>query len=113
MTKSLSSTEITFLDDLSKDRDPGIKRRAREIRDRLSMKPMTEILAFVPDGTITAKARACGVSRQTFYTWMNGARPKKAQAARLAKITGFTIAEIRGFASPAPTSSPTARVPSR
>jgi hypothetical protein len=110
---NLSSQRIAILDSLANDPSPGIKRRARELRDRLSVRPMKEILARVPGTTVTTRARVCGVSRQTFYTWMNGARPKKAQAAQLAKITGFTIAEIRGFASSPPTASPTARIPSR
>jgi hypothetical protein len=97
---NLSSQRISILDSLANDPSPGIKRRAQELRDRLALRPMTEILAAVPGSTITAKARACGVSRPTFYTWMNGARPKKAPAARLAKITGFSIAEIRGSSAP-------------
>jgi hypothetical protein len=102
------------LDGLTENCDPGIKRRARELRDMLSARPMNEILAAIPDGTITAKARTCGVSRQTFYTWMNGARPKKAQAARLAMITGYTVAEIRGFSSaPAAAAPPAPLVPPR
>jgi len=103
---NLSSHEIALLDGLTKDPNPGIKRRARELRDKLSVRPMREILARIPDKTVAAKARACGVSRQTFYTWMNGSRPKKRPAARLAAITGFTIAEIRGSSAPAPPTAP-------
>jgi DNA invertase Pin-like site-specific DNA recombinase len=91
---------------IKRTRDPALKRRAAKLRDKLAQRPMPEILNLVPGETVIAKAKACGVSRQTFYTWLNGSVPHPKQAARLAKITGISIAEIRGSAprsaAPAP-----------
>jgi hypothetical protein len=81
---------------IKRTRDPVTKRRASILRDTLSQRPMAEIINAVPGSTITAQAALCKVSRQTFYNWMNGAVPNTRQAQRLTKITGYTIAEIRG-----------------
>jgi transcriptional regulator with XRE-family HTH domain len=91
---------------IKRTQDATLKRRARELRDRLSQRPMSEILNLVPGETVIAKAKICGVSRQTFYTWLNGSIPHPKQAARLAKVTGVSIAEIRGSTPRAPASAP-------
>ena len=62
---------------------------------------MTVILAQVEGDSIAAKIDAIGIkSRQTYYYWRDGAtRPSKKWAKRLAKLTGFSVDEIRGHAA--------------
>lgn len=75
------------------------ERMKLKLEARLAAVPMSEVLAKMPQTSITAKARAVGVSRQTFYLWLHDAtRPDEAHAQKLAKITGFSVAEIRGRA---------------
>jgi hypothetical protein len=81
--------------------DPIIEKRLAQLNDKLARRPIAEIIAMIPGETDAAKARACGVSRQTFHNWRNGTIPQKAHAVRLAKVTGFSIAEIRGSSAPA------------
>jgi hypothetical protein len=90
--------------------DPEISRRAADLRDRLLQRPMPKILDLVWGDTITEKARRCGVSRQTFHSWMNGARPNPRQAIRLAKLTDLSVAEIRGSSATTPAAARAARV---
>jgi DNA-binding XRE family transcriptional regulator len=51
--------------------------------------PMAEILAKVPGDTIAERARAIGVSRQTYYVWQDEKfRPVETQAKRISRLTG-------------------------
>lgn len=71
--------------------------RLEKIQRRLRATPMSKILAKVP-GVWTEKARRIGVTRQTLYLWTRGeTRPSNVQARKLAKLTGFSYAEIRGL----------------
>ena len=75
----------------------SLGRFAIRMRSRLNATPMSDILAKMPEQTISAKARALGVSRQTIHYWLNGdTRPDDVQARKLAKLTGYDVAEIRG-----------------
>jgi len=79
--------------------DEGARLIAKYVADRLS-RPMSTILARVPGKSVIEKARAAGVSRQSFYSWLKGeTRPSGAQAQVLAKLTGYSVEEIRGSAS--------------
>lgn len=75
--------------------------RASKMRDRLKATPMTDILDQVlPGQPVAAKAKAVGVSRQTFYYWLNGeTRPNRKQAKRIHTLTGVDTDEIRGYAA--------------
>ena len=72
--------------------------RAAKMRDRLLATPMADILDKVlPGQPVAAKAKAIGVSRQTFYYWLSGeTRPNQKQAKRLHHLTGVNADEIRG-----------------
>jgi transcriptional regulator with XRE-family HTH domain len=75
----------------------SLERFAIRMRSRMNAMPMADILAKMPGDTITAKARALGVSRQTIHYWLNGeTRPDDVQARKLEKLTGFSVAVIRG-----------------
>lgn len=75
----------------------GLELHAKRIQQRLNAVPMSKVLAKVEAGSIAAKARAIGVSRQTIYYWLNDiTRPNEEQAKKLAKLTGFSADEIRG-----------------
>jgi DNA-binding XRE family transcriptional regulator len=76
----------------------GLELHAKRIRQRLNAVPMTKVLAKM-EGSIAAKARLLGVSRQTLYYWLNEVtRPNRDQSIKLAKLTGFSADEIRGRA---------------
>ena len=75
----------------------GVTRRAMKMRARLTATPMSIILDKVPGASVIEKAKALGVSRQTFYYWLDGVtRPNIRQARKLNKITGLSVEEIRG-----------------
>jgi hypothetical protein len=75
----------------------SLERFAIRMRSRLNAVPMSGILEKVPGETISAKARTLGVSRQTIHYWLNGdTRPDDVQARKLEKLTGFSVAVIRG-----------------
>jgi DNA-binding transcriptional regulator YiaG len=75
----------------------SLERFAIRMRSRLNAMPMSDILAKMPGDTISAKARTLGVSRQTIHYWLNGeTRPDDVQARKLEKLTGFSVAVIRG-----------------
>lgn len=81
--------------------DPSLAQRAQKVRERIRgqicMLPMDKILAKVPGDTIAARARACGISRETYYAWEQGRnRPRLRLAKRLAAITGYSLTQIRG-----------------
>lgn len=63
---------------------------------RLELMPMSFILGRIPGHTITERAARVGISRQTYYYWLQGrSRPSPAQAEKLAEITGVPVADIR------------------
>lgn len=80
--------------------DPSISRRATRLVARLNAIPMSVILEKVrPGDPVAAKVKAIGVSRQTYYYWLQGeTRPNKKQAKRLAQLTDFSFEQIRGHA---------------
>jgi transcriptional regulator with XRE-family HTH domain len=55
------------------------------------------ILAKVPGESLAEKARVVGVTRQAFHYWATGqARPNTQQLAKLAELTGASVAKLRG-----------------
>ena len=75
----------------------GLELHAKRMRRRLNAIPMAKVLAKVEAGSIAAKARLLGVTRQTLYYWLNDVtRPNDEQSKKLAKLTGYSADEIRG-----------------
>lgn len=63
---------------------------------RMELVPMSYVMSKVPGETIVEKAANVGVSRQTYYYWVQGrSRPSLPQAERLAELTGIPIGDIR------------------
>jgi DNA-binding XRE family transcriptional regulator len=63
---------------------------------RADLVPMSFIMSKVPGETIAEKVANVGVSRQTYYFWVQGrSRPSRIQAERLAKLTGIPVSDIR------------------
>lgn len=57
--------------------------------------PMADILAKVKGESLSARARAIGVSRQTMYVWAEERfRPTLKQAKAIAKLSGVPIEQI-------------------
>jgi hypothetical protein len=80
--------------------DPKIRSRAMRMHSRIKL-PMAQVLARVPGESIIDKAKVLGISRQTWYVWQSGAtRPNLAKARQLERITGYSVAEIRGVEEP-------------
>lgn len=80
--------------------DAAVTARAIKMRDRLAL-PMQEVIDKIPGASVVDKAKRVGVSRQTIYYWIYGAtRPNAKQARRIARITGYDVALIRGRALP-------------
>ena len=78
--------------DLYKD----VRESAEELQRRLQL-PLTEALSKVPGESIAARARRLGITRQTYYQWLNGrARPNNEMARRLSELTGIPESQIRG-----------------
>jgi transcriptional regulator with XRE-family HTH domain len=76
--------------------DEGLRLAAMHIRERLAL-PMSAILDKVPGRFVSHKAEACGVSRQSYYAWLEGkSQPSVEQAKTIAKLTGYTVEQIRG-----------------
>lgn len=80
----------------------SVARAAAKVERLLNATPISVILDKVrPGEPIGAKIKALGVSRATYYYWMNGTtRPSKKQAKKLASLTGFSVEEIRGHVLP-------------
>jgi hypothetical protein len=78
--------------------DDSVSRAIEKVQRLLTVVPMAVVLQQVlPGEPVAAKAKAVGVSRQTFYYWLQGVtRPNKKQAQKLAKLTDFSVDEIRG-----------------
>jgi transcriptional regulator with XRE-family HTH domain len=63
---------------------------------RMDLTPMDYVLELVPGETVTEKSNLIGVTRQTYYHWLNGrSRPSIQQAKRLSKLTGIPEEELR------------------
>lgn len=83
----------------SRATDEALQRDARRMLARINARPMNEILDKVPGDTVPQKAAYIGVSRITLWYWIHGYnRPRDKAARRIAKITGFSVDEIRGRA---------------
>ena len=80
--------------------DDSVSRAAAKVERLLTATPMTVILNQVrPGEPIWVKIKALGVARQTYYYWMNGTtRPSRKLAQKIARMTDFTVDEIRGYA---------------
>jgi hypothetical protein len=105
-TPVLSELEILIANTF----DATTRQLAIKLRDRLVKKPMAEILNAIPGNAVKDKAKLCHVSRQTFYSWERGAIPNPQQAKRLAEVTGYSVAEIRGSSTPSPPAPAAPRV---
>jgi len=89
---------LELIDELvTLDADPGTTAYALKLRERLKL-PMTLVLDRLwPAESISEKVRRLGVTRQTYYGWLNGLfRPEGELAKRIAKLTGFDEDEVRG-----------------
>jgi transcriptional regulator with XRE-family HTH domain len=77
--------------------DDGILAYALKMRERLKL-PMSVVLAKLwPDLSVIDRCRRLGVTKQTYFGWLNGMyRPGAKMAKRLAKETGFDAGDIRG-----------------
>jgi hypothetical protein len=78
--------------------DDAVSRAALKVQRLLTAVPMAVVLDQVrPGDPVAVKAKAVGVSRQTFYYWLDGVtRPNKKMARKLASMTDFSADEIRG-----------------
>lgn len=79
------------------DPDVGTTQYALKMRERLKL-PMSVVLAkFYPDLSVMEKVEKLGVTRQAYYGWLNGvSRPNAKISKKLAAVTGFDAAAIRG-----------------
>lgn len=63
----------------------------------IRLRPMKDVLPFVPGENVKLKARQIGVSRNTWYAWWSGrVRPNKKQAQRLQKLTSIPANQFQG-----------------
>lgn len=76
--------------------DPVMRTRAEKMLKRMTL-PMAEVLAHIPGDTVIARAKHLGVTRQSYYGWLNGtSRPHAKMAKKISAITGYDANEIRG-----------------
>jgi transcriptional regulator with XRE-family HTH domain len=77
--------------------DTSTLQYAHKMRERLKL-PMSVVLDKVyPDLPVAEKAKRLGVTRQAYYGWLNGmARPSVKISKKLATLTGYSAADIRG-----------------
>lgn len=70
---------------------------ALKMRERLKL-PMSVVLSKLwPEISLIDRCRRLGISKQTYFGWLNGLyRPDDRRARRLAKETGFSAEDIRG-----------------
>ena len=62
----------------------------------LELVPMDYVMSKVPGETVAEKVEKVGVSRQTYYYWLQGrSRPSLRQAQRLTKLTSIPTTSIR------------------
>ena len=65
--------------------------------ERLSLIPMYLVLDAVPGKSVVEKARAVGVSRNTWYLWYRGeVRPNSVQGKRIEQLTGIKAEKFQG-----------------
>jgi DNA-binding XRE family transcriptional regulator len=88
-------------DNTAKRLNRVIDRIEKREKARGHLLPMKVVLAKVTwpaeDTTLTARAARLGISRQTWYDWINGKfRPNIQQANKLSELTGLTVKQIRG-----------------
>jgi transcriptional regulator with XRE-family HTH domain len=78
--------------------DDSVSRAIEKVQRLLTAVPMAAVLDQIrPGEPVAAKAKALGVSRQTYYYWLQGVtRPNKKMAKKLASLTDFSAEEIRG-----------------
>jgi transcriptional regulator with XRE-family HTH domain len=70
---------------------------ADQLRMAMKLMPMRLVLDKVPGETIRERAKAVGISRNTWYCWYRGeVRPNKRQAERIAKLTGIKPDRFQG-----------------
>lgn len=76
------------------DMPPPLRREVGVVMHKMKY-PMAKILAKVPGTSLTERAKALRVSRQTMYVWMSEKfRPTKGQAKRISKATGVPVEHI-------------------
>lgn len=77
--------------------NPRITAKAMKWREELRL-PMSVILDKVPGKSIQEKIDKIGVPRQTWYSWRAGdCRPNMQSAKKLARLTGYSVKEIKGW----------------
>lgn len=91
-------TQLAEIDQYANSLDlPVVKHEFLSVLHKLRY-PMKDILAKVPGDSLSERARAVGVSRQTVYVWLEERfRPVGPQAKRLAKITGVPVEQIQEY----------------
>lgn len=83
--------EFIQLEDAADSRRAVIK-----LLHRLELMSMASILDRLPGDNVTEKARLLGVSRQTYYYWLQGrSRPSFETAMRLSALTGIPLKRIK------------------
>jgi hypothetical protein len=100
MTETYTNRELLrMISDLEKHSPyPGSATWAQRMRRKIKAVPMATILDEVPGDSAIEKAKKIGVSRQTYYYWLNGVtRPNKKWAKKLANLTGYDAGAIRGY----------------
>jgi len=77
--------------------DMGTMHHARKMRERLKL-PMSVVLEkLYPDLSVVDKVERLGVTRQAYYSWLNGlSRPGNKLSKQMASLTGFDWNDIRG-----------------
>lgn len=61
------------------------------------LKLLEEILSKIPGHSVEARAKKIGVSRWTYYRWLDGVnKPTVPHATKIARLTGHTVKEIMG-----------------
>lgn len=80
--------------------DGSVTRAAMKVQRLLTATPMSIILDKLPPGSVAARAKMLGVSRQTYYYWLDGTtRPTVKIARKISKLTGVDVEAIRGHVS--------------
>lgn len=68
-----------------------------DLRARLALMPMRQVLAKVPAESVKEKAEMIGISRNTYYSFMRGEiRPSRQLALKLESLTGIPAERFRG-----------------
>jgi len=81
--------------------DMGTLHHARKMRERLKL-PMSVVLeSLYPDLSVVEKVEKLGVTRQAYYSWLNGlSRPSVKLSKKMAALTGYDAEDIRGQLPP-------------